>query len=155
MEQRPGVVNMHLAVDMSLENTMKMLYKIGPGFVKEDHYGIALARVAGLPPRVLETAERVSKALIEQAASKKQSSKSAALSKRRKLVLGLKEALQQAENGPMQGNVLLDWLRRLQDEFIDRMENIENDVAVNDTEGTVVEELEEDEEMHDVDEEED
>jgi len=133
MSERPGVVNLHLTVDMSGENTMTMLYRIGAGFVKEEHYGLALARVVDLPPQVLEVAEKVSKALDAQAAAKKKSSKAFALARRRKLVLGLKETLKQAESGPMEGNVLLSWLRRLQDEFVRRMDQIENDVESSDS----------------------
>lgn len=134
MSERPGVVNLHLAVDMSQENTMTMLYKIGEGYVKEQHYGLALARVVDLPPHVIEMAEEVSKALEAQTAAKKQSSKAFALARRRKLVLGLKETLMQAESGPMEGKVLLSWLRRLQEEFVRRMEQIDNDVLSSDTE---------------------
>jgi DNA mismatch repair protein MSH4 len=134
MSERPGVVNLHLAVDTSQENTMTMLYKIGEGYVKEQHYGLALARVVGLPPQVIEMAYKVSKALEAQTAAKKQSSKAFALARRRKLVLGLKETLMQAESGPMEGKVLLSWLRRLQEEFVRRMEQIDNDVASSDVE---------------------
>ena len=134
MSERPGVVNLHLTVDMSEENTMTMLYKIGQGYVKEEHYGLALARVVDLPPKVLEVAETVSKALDAQAAAKKKSSKAFALARRRKLVLGLKEILKQAESGPMEGKALLSWLRRLQDEFVRRMDQIENDVESSDSE---------------------
>jgi len=134
MSERPGVVNLHLAVDMSQESTMMMLYKIGEGYVKEQHYGFALARVVDLPPQVIEMAEKVSKALEAQTAAKKQSSKAFALARRRKLVLGLKETLMQAESGPMEGKVLLSWLRRLQEEFVRRMEQIDNDVLSSEVE---------------------
>jgi DNA mismatch repair protein MSH4 len=140
MSERPGVVNLHLAVDMSEDNTMTMLYKVGEGFVKEEHYGLALARVVDLPPQILEVAEKVSKALDAQAAAKKKSSKAFALARRRKLVLGLKETLKQAESGPMEGKPLLSWLRRLQDEFVRRMDQIENDVESSDSEAGTVEE---------------
>lgn len=133
MSERPGVVNLHLAVDMSEDNTMAMLYRIGEGFVKEEHYGIALAKVVDLPQQILQVAEKVSKVLDAQAASKKKSSKAFALARRRKLVLGLKETLKQAESGPMEGKVLLSWLRRLQDEFVRRMDQIENDVESSDS----------------------
>jgi DNA mismatch repair protein MSH4 len=133
MSERPGVVNLHLAVDMSEDNTMTMLYRVGEGFVKEEHYGLALARVVDLPPQILEVAEKVSKALDAQAAAKKKSSKAFALARRRKLVLGLKETLKQAESGPMEGKSLLSWLRRLQDEFVRRMDQIENDVESSDS----------------------
>ncbi|KAE8448296.1 hypothetical protein EG329_009540 [Mollisiaceae sp. DMI_Dod_QoI] len=138
MSERVGVVNLHLAVDMSEDNTMTMLYKIGAGFVQEQHYGIALARVIDLPLQVLEVAERVSKALDAQAAAKKQSSKAFALARRRKLILGLKETLNQAASGPMEGKALLSWLRRLQEEFIRRMDQIDNDVGSSDAEDTVI-----------------
>lgn len=137
MSERVGVVNLHLTVDMSEDNTMTMMYKIAAGFVQEQHYGIALARVVDLPPQVLEVAERVSKALDAQAAAKKQSSKAFALIRRRKLVLGLKETLNQAASGSMEGKALLSWLRRLQEEFIRRMDQIDDDVGSSDAEDTV------------------
>jgi DNA mismatch repair protein MSH4 len=140
MSERPGVVNLHLAVDMSEDNTMTMLYRVGEGFVKEEHYGLALARVVDLPPQILEVAEKVSKALDAQAAAKKKSSKAFALARRRKLVLGLKETLKQAESGPMEGKSLLSWLRRLQDEFVRRMDQIENDVESSDSDAGTDEE---------------
>lgn len=117
---------------MSDETTMTMLYKVKEDFVKEQHYGLALARVVDLPPRVLEVAETVSKALDAQSEAKKKSSKATALVKRRKLVMSLKEMLQQAKDSPMEGKVLLGWLRKLQEEFVRRMEQIENDVADSD-----------------------
>ena len=140
MSERPGVVNLHLTVDMSEGNKMAMLYKIGQGYVKEEHYGLALARVVDLPPQVLTVAEKVSNTLEAQAVAKKKSSKAFALARRRKLVLGLVETLKQAESGPMEGKVLLSWLRRLQEEFVRRMEQIENDVASSDIEVTDEEE---------------
>jgi DNA mismatch repair protein MSH4 len=129
MNDRIGVINMHLSVNMSEENKMIMIYKLARGFVQEDHYGLALARVVDLPPKILEVAEKVSKALDAQAAAKKQSSKARAISKRRKLVLGLREQLMQARDSPMEGKVLLSWLRRLQEAFVERMEQISNDAA--------------------------
>jgi DNA mismatch repair protein MSH4 len=134
MSERAGVINMHLAVDMSKDNTMTMLYKIDEGFVREEHYGLALARVIDLPPQVLKVAEEVSQALQAQAAAKKKSSKAFALAKRRKLVLSLRDTLKQADSSPMEGKVLLSWLRKLQEEFVLRMEQIENDVASSETE---------------------
>ena len=85
---------MHLEVDFGQENTMAMLYKVRNGYVQEQHYGLAIARVVDLPPQVLQVAEQVSRALEAQAAAKKQSSKSLALAKRRKLVKSLKEQLE-------------------------------------------------------------
>jgi DNA mismatch repair protein MSH4 len=135
MNDRIGVINMHLAVDMSEQNKMVMIYKLARGFVQEEHYGLALARVVGLPPKVLEIAEKVSRELDAQAAAKKQSSKAHALAKRRRLVLGLKEQLVQARDSPMEGKVLLSWLRRLQEAFVERMEQIGNDAMTVDMDG--------------------
>lgn len=134
LSERAGVVNLHLTVDMSEENTMTMLHRIGQGYVKEEHYGLALARVVNLPSQIIEVAEKVSKALDAQAAAKKNSSKAFALARRRKLLLNVKEALQQAESGTLEGQALLNWLRRLQEEFIRRMDQIENEVASSDEE---------------------
>lgn len=137
MSERVGVVTYHLKVDMSEESKMTMLYKIGEGVAQEEHYGIALARVVDLPAQVLEVAERVSKALDAQSAAKKQSSKAFALIRRRKLVSGLKEVLTQAASGTMQPKALLSWLIRLQSEFIERMDQIDNDVGSSEAEETV------------------
>lgn len=111
---------MHLAVGVGEDNAMTMLYKINDGFETEQHYGLALARVVDLPPQVLEVAEEVSHTLTAQAKAKKKSSKAFALAKRRKLVLSLRETLQQAYDSPMEGPVLLAWLRKLQEEFVSR-----------------------------------
>jgi len=118
---------MHLQVDMSVENSMTMLYKITEGVVKEERYGLALARVVNLPPEVLKVADKVSVALAAQAEAKRTSSQALAVAKRRKLVLSLREALKQAESSPMEGEILISWLRKLQEEFVRRMEQIEND----------------------------
>lgn len=142
MSERVGVVNLHLVVDVSEDNTMTTLYKIGQGFVKEEHYGLALARVVDLPPQVLEVAETVSQALSAQLAAKKKSSKAFVLAKRRKLILSLKETLKQAETSPMDDRVLLNWLRKLQEEFVRRMEQLENN-AESDTEASMEAEDEE------------
>jgi DNA mismatch repair protein MSH4 len=134
MNDRVGVINMHLAVDMSEENKMKMIYKLARGYVQEERYGIALACVVDLPPQVLKVAEKVSQALHAQVVAKKQSSKAHAIVKRRKLVLGLREQLVQARDSPMEGRVLLSWLRRLQKAFVERMEHIWNDAEACDEE---------------------
>lgn len=127
MNERAGVVNMHLKVDISQEDKMVMLYKIANGFVQEEHYGLALARVVNLPPLVLEVAKKVSKTLQAQAAAKKQSSKSFAIARKRKLVLSLREVLLQAQESSMQGKSLMEYLRKVQEEFVKRMDCIENE----------------------------
>ncbi|CZT09929.1 related to MSH4-meiosis-specific protein [Rhynchosporium graminicola] len=129
LQHKEGVVNMRLEVDLSEKDSMKMLYKIQNGYVQEQHYGLALARVVDLPPNVLEVAERVSGALEAQAAAKRQSSRSQALIKRRQLVRDLREQLQQAADGPLNDKALTSWLSRLQTEFIVRMDALDNDAG--------------------------
>ncbi|KFY91214.1 hypothetical protein V498_05568 [Pseudogymnoascus sp. VKM F-4517 (FW-2822)] len=140
MNERAGVVNMHLKVDISQEDKMVMLYKIENGIVKEKHYGLALARVVNLPPLVLEVAEKVSRRLQAQAAAKKKSSKSFAIARKRKLVLSLREVLLQAQESVMQGKALMEYLRKVQEEFVKRMDCIENEAEDSDNESVVGEE---------------
>lgn len=127
MSGRPGVEVYHLSVDMSDLNTMRMLYQIGQGCVKEQHYGLALARVVDLPPKILAVAEKVSESLIAQTAAKRMSSRASATNKRRKLLRGLKEHLEQLRDSPMDNQTLLEWVKRVRQEFINRMESIENE----------------------------
>jgi DNA mismatch repair protein MSH4 len=128
MSERAGVVSQHLAVEMG-DNKMTMLYRVGNGLVQEEHYGLALARVAGLPSQVLEVAQDVATSIETRATAKKKSSQAFALARRRKLVLNLRESLMQARDGAMEGKALMSWLRRLQEEFVTRMEQIENDTS--------------------------
>ncbi|KAI4217829.1 MAG: hypothetical protein L6R36_009256 [Xanthoria steineri] len=129
LSERSGVVNLHLAVDMSeAKDKMTMLYKITNGWVQETHYGIAMAKVAGLPADVIRTAEEVSSTLARNIERQKKNSKTIALAKRRKLILGLREQLKQAQDGNMQGRVLGMWLSKLQDEFVRRMAAIDEEV---------------------------
>ena len=129
LAERNGVVNLHLAVEMGRANSMTMLYKISNGVVTEEHYGIALAKVAGLPAGVIEMAEEVSSTLTQNMEKRKKSSKTIALARRRRLILSLREQLVQAKEGNMQGQVLASWLKKLQDEFVKRMSAIDAEVA--------------------------
>lgn len=129
LAERSGVVNFHLAVEMSEADKMTMLYKVAGGTVQEEHYGIALAKVVDLPPDVIRVAEEVSKKLTLNMEKRKKRSKTIALARRRKLILSLREQLVQAKEGNMQGVVLATWLKKLQDEFVNRMAAIEADVA--------------------------
>ena len=139
MSERAGVVNKHLAVDVSQADTMTMLYKINDGFIEEQHYGLTLARVVNLPPQVLDIAEKVSKTLVAQIAAKKKSSKAYALIRRRRLVLNLREMLEQTRDGAMDNKAMASWLRKLQFEFVRQMDVLESDIAGTDTESNVSE----------------
>ena len=129
LAERNGVVNMHLEVEMSEVDKMKMLYRVSGGAVQEEHYGLALAKVIGLPEDVIDIAEKVSKKLTSNMEKRKRGSKKIALARRRKLILSLHEQLVQARQGAMKGKVLAMWLKGLQDQFVLRMADIEADVA--------------------------
>lgn len=140
LAERNGVVNLHLAVDMGEADRMKMLYKISPGCVQVEHYGLALAKVMELPADVLQVAEEVSKTLALNIERRKKGSKTIAIAKRRKLVLGLKEQLTQARDGNMQGEVLWTWMRKLQDEFVNRMAAVNAEIEAAEREESLEEE---------------
>ena len=127
LAERSGVVNIHLSVDMSSADKMKMLYRVAAGAVQEEHYGLALAKVVDLPPDVLRVAEHVSQKLTSNIEKRKRTSKTIALARRRKLILSLREQLVQAHEGNMNGKVLATWLQKLQDEFVNRMASIDAD----------------------------
>ena len=130
LSERAGVMNLHLSVDMGGEHgpdSMTMLYKVSEGPVRQEHYGLKMARIIPLPPRVYEVAEQVAQTLEDKAKRKKRLSPAVANERKRKLVLGLREHLQQARDGVMQGEVLAEWLRELQREFVNRMMVIDRD----------------------------
>lgn len=129
MSERNGVVNKHLAVDMSEADTMAMLYKLTDGVVSEKHYGLQLAKVLPLPPDVIEYATEVAETLQRQVERRKKASKAVILSRKRKLILGLREELIHAYNGAMKGQVLQSWLKELQREFAVRMEAIDTEAV--------------------------
>ena len=108
---------------------MNMLYKIAEGAVKETHYGLALARLVPLPPVVVDHAIRVAKKLERQSLKSKKRSATVIRERRRKLILNLKEHLIQAQSGVMEGEVLTDWLKELQKEFVSRMTAIDAEAA--------------------------
>lgn len=129
LEDRPGVLNLHLATETTVAEDdvpqMTMLYKVSSGPVQEQNYGINLAKAIGFPRRFIELAEDVTDFLKQIAEAKRQSSESRRLARRRRLVLNLRETLQQACDSSMDDETLRSYLQRLQREFISRMEEIE------------------------------
>lgn len=121
MSERNGVVNLHLAVDMSEESKMEMLYRIENGAEQEEHYGLKLARVVPLPPDVVEHAEQVALTLEQQSRRKAGHSIAVITARRRKLMLNLKEHLCQAKSSKMNDETLREWLKQLQLEFVNQM----------------------------------
>lgn len=128
---RPGVLNLHLATethDVDGDNLkMTMLYKISSGPVQEEHYGLNLARAIGFPERFIKVAEDVSVTLAENIERKKQTSQSRKLLRRRKLILNLHDTLLQLRESDMDDAALGSYLKRLQGEFVARMDEIESD----------------------------
>lgn len=127
MAERNGVINLHLAVDMSGQDRMEMLYQIASGTVQERHYGLKLARVVPLPEDVIPHAETVAYALERQVRRKQKRSQGIVLARRRKLLLNLKEHLIQARDGGMSDEDLKGWLKDLQREFVVRMTALEEE----------------------------
>jgi DNA mismatch repair protein MSH4 len=130
LEERSGVVNLHLAVEITPDaSKMKMLYKISDGYEQERLYGIVLARVVDLPEDVIRVATEVSNALYERNEARKSDKAFLAIGRRRKLILSLKEQLVQAKTGLLEGHALRHWLKRLQTEFFVRMAAIDAEAA--------------------------
>jgi DNA mismatch repair protein MSH4 len=130
LQERRGVVNLHLAVDIAPDSSkMKMLYKISDGYEQEKFYGIVLAKVVDLPGDVIAVATEVSNALHERNEARRSTKAFLAVARRRKLILSLREQLIQAKNGLLEGEELRHWLNRLQNELIVRMAAIDAEAA--------------------------
>ncbi|GAB7357527.1 hypothetical protein MBLNU459_g0052t3 [Dothideomycetes sp. NU459] len=127
LSERNGVVNKHLAVDMSCTENMTMLYQLTDGVVAEQDYGLHLAKILPLPKDLLDYATHVSGKLRQQAENQKKASLAVVQARKRKLILSVKEQLVQAYNGAMVGEVLKSWLKELQREFIIRMVAIDEE----------------------------
>ncbi|KAL0938419.1 DNA mismatch repair protein [Colletotrichum truncatum] len=125
LNDRPGVLNLHLASDMSTTENgnpkLTMTYKVESGKVDQILYGITLAKAMGFPQRFLEVAEHVSLSIREKRLRNQQSSKARKIISERKLILNLHAQLKQAHQSDMDDETLLSYLKRLQAEFIERM----------------------------------
>lgn len=136
--ERSGVVNLHLAAEISISNNasqMTMLYKIAEGPVTDRFYGLALAKLVDLPPDVLDVAQKVSERLDEIAQQRHSSSKRLGIARKWNLILSLREQLFQARNGTIQGDALRKWLKKLQDDFLLRIAAVDEDFT-SDLEGS-------------------
>lgn len=137
MAERSGVVNLHLAAEISSDaSKMTMLYMIAEGPVMNQSYGMTLAKLVDLPPDVLDVAQDVSEKLNEIAAHRYGNSGAVTIARKRNLILSLREQLYQARNGSLKGEALRKWLKKLQDAFLLRMANIDDELddASSDTE---------------------
>ncbi|CAI6099570.1 unnamed protein product [Clonostachys chloroleuca] len=129
LADRPGVLNLHLSAKSSTTRDGRpqiiMLYKVTNNSIDEEqNYGIHLARAMGLPSSFIETAEHVSNDLRQRREAKQRSSESSKLNHRRRLILQLHEALKQARDSGNEA-VLPGYLKRLQEEFIVKMAEVE------------------------------
>lgn len=132
LAERSGVVNLHLAAEIEISpsaSKMTMLYKIAEGPVTNQFYGLALAKLVDLPASVLEIAQDVSGKLNEIAQRRHSNSKALVIARKRNLILSLREQLIQARDGSMQGEALRKWLKKLQDNFLLRMADIDDDLT--------------------------
>lgn len=129
LKDRPGVLSLHLASERSIsdqgEPQVSLLYKAKSGAVDASrHYGIDLARAIGFPESFTNRAEEIANNIRRRRQANWQNPEAQRLVARRKLVLTLYEALQQAsEHG--NDRSLPGYLKRLQEEFITRMSELE------------------------------
>ncbi|CCF40531.1 DNA mismatch repair protein [Colletotrichum higginsianum] len=130
LADRPEVLNLHLVTQVSTTADdvpkMTMLYKVESGKNKELLYGISLAKAMGFPKRFLEVAEQVAVSLRQKRERNKQGSEARKMLNRRKLILNLHGQLRQASDSELDEDSLRSYLIRLREEFILRMEAIEN-----------------------------
>jgi DNA mismatch repair protein MSH4 len=129
LKDRPSVLSLHLVSEHSVtdegEPRLSMLYKAKNGTVDAtQHYGIHLARMIGFSESFTKRAEEVADEIRRRREANWRDSESRRLMARRKLVLNLYEALQQAnEHGS--DETLPGYLKHLQEEFIMRMNDLE------------------------------
>ncbi|KAJ6028775.1 hypothetical protein N7540_004351 [Penicillium herquei] len=130
--ERSGIVNLHLAADITPDAAkMTMLYRIAEGPVPDRRYGITLAKLVDLPPTILDVANTVSEALDEISQRRNSPSRAICIARKRKLLLSLREQLVIAREGVMDDESLRRWLKKLQDEFPVQMARIDRDFPPN------------------------
>lgn len=129
LAERPGSVNLHLAVQLEEQSRMKMLYRITQGPVEEENYGITLAKVVGLPPDILARAQNVSNSIRQGRAIRRKDNSTLIQTRKKKLFLGLEEHLVQVKEGSLRGEDLRSHLKSLQDEFVRRFSELEDEEA--------------------------
>ena len=108
-----------------------MLYKVRNGPCENTLYGIALGKVLNLPANVLTVAQEVSEQLASDVGRRREEkgSRIALVQARmRKLVFALVEQLKQARYSTLRGMELRVWLKQLQDEFVMRATQCEEDL---------------------------
>ncbi|OOQ91584.1 putative DNA mismatch repair protein Msh4 [Penicillium brasilianum] len=129
LSERSGVINLHLAADISpYANKMTMLYQIAEGPVPDRRYGLELAKLVYLPPAVLEVAKTVSECMDRLTQRRNSTSRAVVIARKRKLLLTLREELILARNSTMDSPSLRQHLVKLQNDFTLRMAAIDQEV---------------------------
>ena len=130
LAERAGVVNLHLTVDVAPDKKkMKMQYRVADGYEEEKYYGLLLAKVVQLPPVLLETATSVSESLYARNDARITHTRVLMLARKRKLISTMIQSMKQAATGNLRGKALKQWLQRLQEEFLVRMQAIDAEVG--------------------------
>ncbi|KAJ5607813.1 hypothetical protein N7537_004432 [Penicillium hordei] len=131
LAERSGVINLHLAAEIAPDaSKMTMQYRIAEGPVPDRRYGLVLAKLADLPPAVLNKARSVSEAMDQLAKRRNSPSRAVALAQKRKLLLSLREQLFLARDGTMDNASLRALLIKLQDDFVLRMAAINREMEL-------------------------
>lgn len=145
LSERPGVINLHLAADITpYANKMTMLYQIAEGPVPDRRYGLELAKLVDLPPAVLEVARNVSECMDRLMQRQNSTSRAVVIARKRKLLLTLREELILARNSTMDSASLRQHLVKLQNDFALRMAAIDQEVNLgSDADAEILEEQEE------------
>ncbi|KAJ5542864.1 hypothetical protein N7535_005287 [Penicillium sp. DV-2018c] len=129
LAERSGVINLHLAADISPDaSKMTMQYRLAEGPVPDRRYGLVLAKLADLPKEVLEKANIVSGEMEELVKRRNSPSRAVAIAQKRKLLLTLREQLLLVREDGLDGVGLRDVLSRLQDDFVLRMASINREM---------------------------
>ncbi|CAI7670688.1 unnamed protein product [Penicillium palitans] len=131
LAERSGVINLHLAAEIAPgASKMTMQYRIAEGPVPDRRYGLVLAKLADLPPAVLNKARSVSETMDQLAKRRKSPSRAVAIAQKRKLLLSLREQLFLARDGRMDNASLRALLIKLQDDFVLRMTAINREMEL-------------------------
>ncbi|KAJ5213978.1 hypothetical protein N7449_001147 [Penicillium cf. viridicatum] len=131
LAERSGVINLHLAAEIAPDaSKMTMQYRIAEGPVPDRRYGLVLAKLADLPPAVLNKARSVSEAMDQLAKRRNSPSRAIAIAQKRMLLLSLREQLFLARDGTMDNASLRALLIKLQDDFVLRMAAINREMEL-------------------------
>ncbi|KAF5314158.1 hypothetical protein D9611_006962 [Ephemerocybe angulata] len=118
LAKHPTVVNLHLSVQRTPQSSsnfgMIFRYKIVDGLSEQHtHYGLELARLADIPPEILQEGARVAARLDELQKRQEEESEGSRIALRRKVLLRLRTQLKQAlDHSTLADDDLIDYLKR-------------------------------------------